>query len=411
MRGLSVLWLTIFVSVILIEIENKFHELTWAERGRLALGARSDVPNNFRWAMFRQTDGGVGSQRGIMDRYINIKPWNHNRVRLKVAENEFDYVNASKITLESVRDPSLPPLRYIAMQGPTTPSFAHVWRMIAEQTSSPAVIIQLTSMVEGGVVKCNQYFPDRHHHASSTSPSASCTPTAAAATTTTTMTMPSSPNEPWYLNDENHWNDDWRAHLSYESCEELADGAIEKRKLLLHVHGEDEPRTIWHFLYTRWPDFGVPTLSDMESFFELMDLSREHGDPAQPRIIHCSAGVGRTGTFICLEHLMRELDAGATLGGHNPTTAAPAAAAAADDDADLIFNTVDHLRQLRRSMVQSETQYKFLYQVMRSLWQAKHGLVALDGHAADGREPAPKRLEVADEFSSDDASSNDHEHL
>ncbi|KAG6011053.1 hypothetical protein E4U21_000084 [Claviceps maximensis] len=346
-----------FLSHSAHDIESKFQELTWAERSRLAQGTRIDTPIN-RWGSFKQTDG---SARGIMDRYFNIKPWNHNRVRLNVADDAFDYVNASTITLNSSRESSLPPLRYIAMQGPTPPSFTYVWRMIAEQTASPAVIVQLTSMVEGEVVKCHQYFPDN-------------------------------PNEPvWRLNEEDIWNDDWKARIMYDLREDVADGAIEKRRLLLHVDGEPQPRVIWHLLYTRWPDFGVPTLDDMESFLDLMQLSRDHNNASYPRIIHCSAGVGRTGTFISLEHLMRELRSGAfTRLDH-----------AEQQQFDPIYDTVDQLRQQRRSMVQSEAQYRFLYDVMRKLWQDEYGapLQGTDAYGTGTAEPAPKRLEVAEPLS------------
>ncbi|KAG5916186.1 hypothetical protein E4U42_007779 [Claviceps africana] len=344
------------------EIRSKFQELTWAERYRLAQGARSDIPLN-RWGSFKQTDVPT---RGVMDRYINIKPWNHNRVRLHVADGAFDYVNASTITLDPLRDESLPPLRYIAMQGPTLSSFTYVWRMIAEQTASPAVIVQLTNMVESQAVKCHQYFPD------------------------------DTDDPVWTLNEEDIWNDGWKAKITYDSQKDAANGAangaIEKRRLLLHVDGEAEPRVIWHLLYTRWPDFGVPTLDDMESFLQLMQMSRDHNNASYPRIVHCSAGVGRTGTFIGLEHLMRELNSGtfAHLDGRE------------QQQPDPIYDTVDQLRQQRRLMVQSETQYRFLYDVLRKLWQDKHGVVVQDDAADDDTgtsEPAPKRLEVAEEFS------------
>jgi protein-tyrosine phosphatase len=285
-----------------------------------------------------------------MDRYSNIKPWNHNRVRLQVPDNQFDYVNASAIELPSTSDPAQEPLRYIAMQGPTEPSFAYVWRMIAEQLRSPAVIIQLTSMVENGTIKCHQYFPDDEEETE------------------------------WSLNEDDLWEDGWKARLVSESVEELASGAIEKRKLLLHVQDEEQPRVIWHLLYRKWPDFGLPEYEDLESFFEMMRLSRELStDLANPRIIHCSAGVGRTGTFISLEHLMRELELGALRGSSDEVT-----------QADLVHDTVDLLRQQRRGMVQGELQYRFIYQVMRRLWQERYGSDEYDS----GAEPAAKRLEV-----------------
>lgn len=329
------------------DIDFKFQELTWAERDRLLEGTKHES-EGFKWGTFKQLDV---PEKGQMDRYFNIQPWNHNRVRLQVPVNELDYVNASEITLESPSDPDKLPLRYIAMQGPTPPSFGYVWRMIAEQLSSPAVIVQLTTMSEGGNVKCDQYFPD------------------------------SEEDPTWVINEQNAWGDGWKAQLTLDSLDELCDGSIEKRKLLLHVEGEEEARVVWHFLYRRWPDFGVPELEDLDGFFELMRLSLEHSAPSNPRIIHCSAGVGRTGTFITLDHLVRELESGAFEGYDTPT-----------QGTDLIYETVSILREQRMSMVQSKPQYHFLYQVMCKLWHDKYGI------DEEGGEPAAKRLEVGDPF-------------
>lgn len=175
--------------------------------------------------------------------------------------------------------------------------------------------------------------------------------------------------------------------------------------------GEVEERVIYHFLYKKWPDFGVPALEDIESFFTLMRLSREkNASPTNPRIVHCSAGVGRSGTFIALEHLIRELDSGVLENwdeAHKhhhvskPTTddevlpdaqdAADEAEAGEEEDEtdDLIFNTVNCLREQRKTMVQSDTQYLFIYQVLRKLWLDRYG----SGRERTG-EPAKKRLEM-----------------
>jgi protein-tyrosine phosphatase len=217
--------------------------------------------------------------------------------------------------------------------------------MISEQVEQPIVIVQLTSMVEAGLLKCNQYFPDGEE------------------------------TTPWTLNEQNIWGDDWNATLTYGSMEPIADGAIEKRKLLLHVEGEEEPRLVWHFLYKRWPDFGVPLLDDLDSFFELMRISREHSSPKGPRVIHCSAGIGRTGTFISLEHLIRELDVGAL---YDPPPS-DKSKSQRNQKQDLIYDTVDSLRQQRRGMVQGEIQYRFIYQVLRKLWQDRYGAPVADG--------------------------------
>lgn len=317
---------------------------------------RTEDINDTKWAQYRPTHS---TELGNMDRYANVRPWYHNRVKLDVQEG-IDYINASAILLPPPTDESQEPLRYIAMQGPTIPSFEYVWRMIAEQMSQTSSIVQLTSMVEGGSIKCHQYFPYDLEEEST-----------------------------WALNEDDIWGDGWRATLKYDSIESVMDGAIEKRKLLLHVEGEDEPRVVWHFLYQRWPDFGVPELDDINSFFEVMKLSREHSDPNGTRIVHCSAGVGRTGTFICLEHLMRELDAGAFDGEE---------ALRGRGEDDPVFDIVDLLREQRRGMVQGTPQYIFIYDVLRKLWRERHGISDATG------EPASKRLEVPDpSFDSSDS--------
>ncbi|KAK1972594.1 protein-tyrosine phosphatase [Colletotrichum sublineola] len=335
-----------FLDLSVPDIENKFQELIWQERERLAAGLAPDADETAKWGSYKQTD----LRRGVQDRYFNIKPWNHNRIKLRVPAGELDYVNASTIFLSSLTNKELPPLRYIAMQGPTEASVDFVWRMVAEQLTSPVVIVQLTSFFENHQVKCFPYLPLDETQG------------------------------PWTLNELDGWNDGWTATLTFDSLTTLEDGAIEVRKVLLHVGDEEEDRVIWHLLYTKWPDFGVPAVDDLASFLTLMRLSREYNTTLEnPRIIHCSAGVGRTGTFIALEHLIRELDEGA-LEDYDGD---------AEGD-DLIFATVDTLREQRRSMVQAESQYLFLYQVLRKLWQEKYDVEDSDCDS----EPAAKRLEV-----------------
>lgn len=395
---------------------------------------------DFRWARMS------GARVRALDRYVNIQPWRNNRIKLQVPNGHFDYINASPIVLRSASS-SRPPDRYIAMQGPKKASTDHVWRMVVEQLVSPGVIVMLTETHESDVEKCFQYFPRQ-------------------------VTDP-----PLEVNERDEFGDGFRASVRCAAIEETPAGAaIELRKLVVRVHGspgaiahsnsngsgvatppesqdsqdsdaimlspsrtvadqaapypsqnqieetngaaagaaEDE-RIVWHFLYKKWPDFGVPALEDLESFFTLMRLSREKNAGADnPRIVHCSAGVGRSGTFIALEHLMRELDAGvlehydsapdppsptagdgrnapansdnSALAENGDHQQQPAVTAPLDGE-DLIFNTVNQLREQRRTMVQADSQYLFIYQVLRKLWQDKYGV-------AEEGEPAAKRLEV-----------------
>lgn len=392
----------------------KFADLQFLEANRTGAAERSQDPNH-AWATYS-----IGRPRKAsmaFDRYSNIKPWNYNRVRLAVPAPTIDYVNASVVTVPS-SNPTLDPHEYIAMQGPTPASVDHVWRMVAEQAETecerqpspappaylstpasslqqltpkpspaptsppgPIVIVQLTKMVENGVSKCHTYFPS---------------------------TAAFHDSEPLDLNPHDRWGDGWRASLTFDGSETLEDGAIEKTRLLLRVDGEQHPRVVWHLLYQHWPDFGVPADSDVAAFFSLMRLSRELNTAANRRIIHCSAGVGRTGTFIALEHLLRELEMGALenvdeaathrdrSGGGGVSLSPPPQPSPAD--LDPVFSTVDLLRAQRKQMVQAEAQYVFIYRVLRGFWLEKYWGRSTQGPQRDGGEPARKRLGVEDPF-------------
>ncbi|KAK3689588.1 protein-tyrosine phosphatase-like protein [Podospora appendiculata] len=467
------------------DIEAKFGELVWLERKRLFQSAQNPSPD-FRWARVS------GPHLKMLDRYMNVQPWHNNRIKLQVPEGHVDYINASPITLipspRPATDSRPGELResdnYIAMQGPKQASTDHVWRMVVEQLESPGVIVMLTETHEGHVEKCYPYFPRRkedppleinqrdefgdgfratvrcegmeetaagdaielrklvirvhsHGHARK-STEEPYTPRRRA----TSLSRPAQ-----QAADETNADSDVNMQSSPSTHEEQPSSSRTSLSSSSHVdtpksHADSqasivEERIVWHFLYKKWPDFGVPALADLESFFTLMRLSREkNAGPHNPRIVHCSAGVGRSGTFIALEHLVRELDAGvlehydehqATPSPASQTksstssllrfqgdngeeiTASAAAVAAAgfentspttssmvreEEGEDLIFNTVNQLREQRRTMVQAESQYLFIYQVLRKLWQDKYGSGGGGGQEDEALEPAAKRVEV-----------------
>jgi protein-tyrosine phosphatase len=132
---------------------------------------------------------------------------------------------------------------------------------------------------------------------------------------------------------------------------------------------------------------------DLEGFFELMELSRQKNScPENPRIIHCSAGVGRSGTFIALEYLIAELEADAL----HPEPGKDSA------EYDPVFDTVNDLRKQRRSMVQAEAQYSFIYTVLKQLWEKKYPVTRSPIDKKSTGEPTAKiakREEMGDVFS------------
>lgn len=297
-----------------------------------------------------------------MDRYANVHPWANNRIHLKVPDGHSTYVNASPITLTSPIDQHTS--TYIAMQGPKDATIPHVWRMIWHEVASPAVIVMLTDTHEAGSEKCALYFPRHMSAPTMTIPDAFDDGFAA---TVTLLAVESSPTHP----------------------------GLEARKMRMSVEGVDETKDVWHLLYTQWPDFSVPAGADLSSFLALMALSNSkntvHGNP---RIVHCSAGIGRSGTFIALDYLLRELQVDAlgadaldrtSTNDAEVVTNAVAVAGSDDDDKemvkedredqeerDVVFETVNLLREQRRTMVQADVQFFFIYDVLRGLWEQKY---------------------------------------
>ena len=199
--------------------------------------------------------------------------------------------------------------------------------MIWQETTDVAVIVMLTQTHDGTTEKCFQYFP-------------------------LNVEAGSFKVEP--LNRE---RDHLEGSVSFSEYHWNGDSRTEIRKLSLKFGAET--RDVWHFLFSGWPDFAVPEETDRTALLELMKLCAEKNtSPSNPRIIHCSAGVGRSGTFIALEYLLAQVESGAILD--------------AKDGEDMIYDVVNRLREQRMLMVQTEGQYRFLYDVIRDRLKERH---------------------------------------
>lgn len=136
-------------------------------------------------------------------------------------------------------------------------------------------------------------------------------------------------------------------------------------------------------------------MNALEPIFALMQLSREKSpNPENPKLIHCSAGVGRSGTYIALEHLLGELQNGVFAIKSGPPTNA--------DMYDPVFQTVNELRMQRMSMVQADVQYLLIYKVLRREYEKKYP-GSKPAPDVDDTEPSAK---VARRLSMDDVFSN-----
>ncbi|CAH2303296.1 tyrosine- phosphatase non-receptor type 1 isoform X1 [Pelobates cultripes] len=184
------------------------------------------------------------------NRYRDVSPFDHSRIKLHREDN--DYINASLITMEEAQR------SYILTQGPLPNTCGHFWEMVWEQKTRG--VVMLNRVIEKGSIKCAQYWPKKEE-------------------------------TPMLFED---------IDLKLTLVSEDIKSYYTIRLLELENVSTQETREILHFHYTTWPDFGVPEspASFLNFLFKVREsgsLNQEHG----PIVVHCSAGIGRSGTF-CL---------------------------------------------------------------------------------------------------------------
>ncbi|CAM5090730.1 unnamed protein product [Eretmochelys imbricata] len=182
------------------------------------------------------------------NRYRDVSPYDQSRVKLQNTEN--DYINASLVVIEEAQR------NYILTQGPLPNTCCHFWLMVWQQKTR--AVVMLNRIVEKESVKCAQYWPTEEEEVMMFKETGFC------------VKLVSEDIKSYYT-----------VHL-----------------LQLENINSGESRMISHYHYTTWPDFGVPEspASFLNFLFKVREsgsLSPEHG----PAIIHCSAGIGRSGTF------------------------------------------------------------------------------------------------------------------
>ncbi|MGH0135036.1 UNVERIFIED_CONTAM: hypothetical protein FKN15_056474 [Acipenser sinensis] len=110
------------------------------------------------------------------------------------------------------------------------------------------------------------------------------------------------------------------------------------------LNQSDDLREIWHYQYLSWPDHGVPAEpGGVLSFLEQVNSKQSELRSAGPIVVHCSAGIGRTGTIIVIDMVINTIN---TKG--------------LDCDID-IQKSIQMVREQRSGLVQTEAQYKFIY--------------------------------------------------
>lgn len=222
-----------------------------------------------------------------LNRFRNILPYDFNRVELTGKHN---YINASHI-LMNVGEMEA---HYIAAQGPLPDTSHDFWQMIWEQNVS--VIAMLTLDMENGKVKCHQYWPD-------------------------SVETPLSVCEGLYK-------------LSLLRVQPLEH--FEIREIMIENRPMGTGRLVYHFMFTDWPDQTAPNTLPLLQYLQLIHAHHTTG----PILVHCSAGIGRTGALITIDLALAQIERKGRCD---------------------IFEIVSELRKQRYGMIQVKDQYTLSY--------------------------------------------------
>ncbi|XP_048238100.1 protein draper-like, partial [Haliotis rufescens] len=262
-----------------------------------------NLPDGF---MHCYNDSQLPQNKG-KNRFKSYYPYDYNRVVLNDGQTS-NYINASYM------DGYKTERKYIAAQGPYKPDVVEdFWRMIWQEGCT--TIVMVTGLEEGGKMNCLRYWPEK---------------------------------------DQDSYGD-ITVTMETETC--LANYTL--AKLTVQHKKKTTKRHVRHFHFTTWLDRSVP---DMYAFLEFRWKIKElAGKQKQPITVHCSAGIGQTGTYIAIDSLAEQ---------------------ATTECAVDVVSFVSNLRSQRKGMIQSKDQYLFVYQAVARA--AADGNMTLDSRTLKG---------------------------
>lgn len=265
------------------KIESSFgwerHFMTISEKSRMHKSEIGESPENH-----------------ALNRYLDVVPFDHTRVKLNRLEGN-DYINANIVSVPKAT------CQYILTQGPLPETVGHFWLMVWEQKSN--VIVMLNRVVEmEHFVKCEPYWPEKIGYTDT--------------------------------------YDDVNLLVTLDSVQEKKHYSI--RNMTIKDLESKKTRKVTQFSYTAWPDHGSP--DSPTSFLRLLSAIRKSGGldkMDEPAVIHCSAGIGRSGTFCLIDSILCMIEnQGST------------------EDIDIV-NTLIEMRDYRKGLIQSYVQLRFAY--------------------------------------------------
>jgi len=232
-----------------------------------------EITNAVRTYLFSADVSQMDSNKS-KNRYSNILAYDHSRVKLICDDRDetCGYINANYVN--GYQKPN----SYIATQGPMPNTFADFWRMVWEKNCS--IVCMITNVLEKGRVKCDQYWPDEGQ--------SKC-----------------------------------YGHVQVSHLHTIALAFYTKRIFTVKMNSfgkgnkrDKNERLVYQFHFTDWPDHGVPYYI-MPVLAFIKQSSRANPEHGGPIVVHCSAGVGRTGTYIVIDAMMKQIMDKATINIHN----------------------------------------------------------------------------------------------
>ncbi|XP_071181848.1 uncharacterized protein [Mytilus edulis] len=238
------------------------------------------------------------------NRFKTTFPYDHTRVILE-SNGGSDYINANYV------DGFEKEKCYIACQGPIKPTVADHWKMIWQENVYQ--IVMLTNLVEGIKIKCEQYWPSGGKQ----------------------MVL---------------------GNLIIRLNVEKERTAYVTREITIEDKKTSKKRKITQYHFTAWPDHGTPDPLYLVLFHRhvMSDTKAGHSGPL---LVHCSAGIGRTGTYIALDALLEE---GRTTGFLD------------------IFKFLKKMRYSRMNMIQTANQYVCLHYTLLEAFTMKDTKIRKD---------------------------------